>query len=466
MRKRIFALMAFVSLSLAYVGCKSDADDGVGEKPRPSTEDSFYFRNGAKHTIHIEEGTTRSVTIDGATNNFNFESPSTALTVTKNTDPQPHLVIHAYDNENGSHDIRITDTDPATNAAKTATLTVVIVERDRGWRGNTFTIENIDGDLTEANSKDEVEVEAPVGYEYQASSKAPAAVFDTRVTITGSGNKVKVKASNHYDESTPLTFKFTKAGEEDKTVVIKKVTKFWNISGTTVYGLSDATYVTKRSFDILTVPPKVPYKATTIYEGSFNAEVSRVQNDNRLYGNAKITKIDLNNVTEVSPKAFYGSQNLETVIANKVEKIGSSAFRATKVSKFNLPELKELAYDSQEGNRVSGGFIYLIEGQVFPSTTTHIIIGSKLTKIGAWALVGTENSLRELRIGVTTPSQLTVASGYLLYGYEYRGGQLYAQSPILNTNNATLYVPTAAVGDWKIRQTWIATSFGDRIRGY
>lgn len=467
MRKRIFALMAFVSLSLAcVVGCKSDADDGVGEKPRPSTEDSFYFRNGAKHTIHIEEGTTRSVTIDGATNNFNFESPSTALTVTKNTDPQPHLVIHAYDNENGSHDIRITDTDPATNAAKTATLTVVIVERDRGWRGNTLTIENIDGDLTEANSKDEVEVEAPVGYEYQASSKAPAAVFDTRVTITGSGNKVKVKAQNHYDESTPLTFKFTKAGEEDKIVVIKKVTKFWNISGTTVYGLSNATYVTKRSFDILTVPPKVPYKATTIYEGSFNAEVSRVQNDNRLYGNAKITKIDLNNVTEVSPKAFYGSQNLETVIANKVEKIGSSAFRATKVSKFNLPELKELAYDSQEGNRVSGGFIYLIEGQVFPSTTTHIIIGSKLTKIGAWALVGTENSLRELRIGVTTPSQLTVASGYLLYGYEYRGGQLYAQSPILNTNNATLYVPTAAVGDWKIRQTWIATSFGDRIRGY
>ena len=149
MRKRIFALMAFVSLSLAcVVGCKSDADDGVGEKPRPSTEDSFYFRNGATHTIHIEEGSTRSVTIDGATNNFNFESPSTALTVTKNTDPQPHLVIHAYDNENGSHDIRITDTDPATNAAKTATLTVVIVERDRGWRGNTLTIENIDGDLT------------------------------------------------------------------------------------------------------------------------------------------------------------------------------------------------------------------------------------------------------------------------------------------------------------------------------
>ena len=470
MRKRIFALMAFVSLSLAcVVGCKSDADDGVGEKPRPSTEDSFYFRNGATHTIHIEEGSTRSVTIDGATNNFNFESPSTALTVTKNTDPQPHLVIHAYDNENGSHDIRITDTDPATNAAKTATLTVVIVERDRGWRGNTLTIENIDGDLTEANSKDEVEVEAPVGYEYQASSKAPAAVFDTRVTITGSGNKVKVKAQNHYDESTPLTFKFTKAGEEDKTVVIKKVTKFWNIGGNTVYGLSNATYVTKRSFDMLTVPPKVPYKATTIYEGAFDTDISRVQNDDRLYGNAKITKIDLNNVTEVSPKAFYGSQNLETVIANKVEKIGSSAFRGTKVSKFNLPELKELAYDSQEGNRVSGGFIYLLEGQVFPSTTTHIIIGSKLTKIGAWALVGTENSLRELRIGVTTPSQLTVLSGNLMYGYSYSGGNghtLYAQSPIVNTNNATLYVPTAAVGDWKIRQTWIATSFGDRIRGY
>ena len=474
MRKRIFALMAFVSLSLAYVGCKSDADDGVGEKPRPSTEDSFYFRNGATHTIHIEEGSTRSVTIDGATNNFNFESPSTALTVTKNTDPQPHLVIHAYDNENGSHDIRITDTDPATNAAKTATLTVVIVEKDRGWRGNTLTIENIDGDLTEANSKDEVEVEAPVGYEYQASSKAPAAVFDTRVTITGSGNKVKVKASNHYDESTPLTFKFTKAGEEDKIVVIKKVTKFWNIGGTTVYGLSDATYVTKRSFDMLTVPPKVPYKATTIYEGNFHPNISQVRSDDRLYGNAKITKIDLNNVTQVSPKAFYGSQNLETVIANKVKKIGSSAFRGTKVSKFNFPELEELAYDSQ-GNynhtTYSRPITDLIVGQVFPSTTTHIIIGSKLTKIGAWALLGTENSLRELRIGGTTPRQLTVASGSLYYGYNYYNGStysLYAQSPIFdkNNNNATLYVPTAAVGDWKIRQTWIATSFGDRIRGY
>ena len=465
MRKRIFALMAFVSLSLAYVGCKSDADDGVGEKPRPSTEDSFYFRNGRTHTIHIEEGSTRSVTIDGATNNFNFESPSTALTVTKYTDPQPHLVIHAYDNESGSHDIRITDTDPATNAAKTATLTVVIVERDRGWRGNTFTIENIDGDLTEANSKDEVEVEAPVGYEYQASSKAPAAVFDTRVTITGSGNKVKVKATNHYDESTPLTFKFTKAGEEDKTVVIKKVTKFWDIRGGVVYGLSNATYVTKRSFDMLTVPPKVPYKETIITEGSFTANISQVQNDNKLYGNAKITKIDLNNVTLVYPKAFYGSQNLETVIANKVEKIGSSAFRGTKVSKFNLPELKELAYDSYEGYHVSGYISDLHMGQVFPSTTTHIIIGSKLTKIGAWALVGTENSLRELRIGVTTPSQLTVASGSLRYGNNF-GTYAYAQSPIGNTNNATLYVPTAAVGDWKIRQTWIATSFGDRIRGY
>ena len=473
MRKRIFALMAFVSLSLAcVVGCKSDADDGVGEKPRPSTENSFYFRNGRTHTIHIEEGSTRSVTIDGATNNFNFESPSTALTVTKYTDPQPHLVIHAYDNESGSHDIRITDTDPATNAAKTATLTVVIVERDRGWRGNTLTIENIDGDLTEANSKDEVEVEAPVGYEYQASSKAPAAVFDTRVTITGSGNKVKVKASNHYDESTPLTFKFTKAGEEDKIVVIKKVTKFWNIGGTTVYGLSDATYVTKRSFDMLTVPPKVPYKATTIYEGSFNADISKVQNDNKLYGNAKITKIDLNNVTEVGARAFYGSQNLETVIANKVEKIGSSAFRGTKVSKFNLPELKELAYDSRGNDTyisVSKPISDIQIGQVFPSTTTHIIIGSKLTKIGAWALLGTENSLRELRIGVTTPSQLTVDAGNLYYGYYYYSGSshyLFSQSPIFNTNNATLYVPTAAVGDWKIRQTWIATSFGDRIRGY
>ena len=159
------------------------------------------------------------------------------------------------------------------------------------------------------------------------------------------------------------------------------------------------------------------------------------------------------------------------MIANKVEKIGSSAFRGTKVSKFNLPELKELAYDSPGNGRhitIYGHITDLVYGQVFPSTTTHIIIGSKLTKIRAWAFVGTENSLRELRIGVTTPSQLTVDSGNLQYGQYYSGDyyNLYAQSPIGNTNNATLYVPTAAVGDWKIRQTWIATSFGDRIRGY
>ena len=53
MRKNIFALVAFTALTL--VGCKSEADDGVGEKPRSSTETNFFFRDGATHTIHMQE---------------------------------------------------------------------------------------------------------------------------------------------------------------------------------------------------------------------------------------------------------------------------------------------------------------------------------------------------------------------------------------------------------------------------
>ena len=54
MRKNIFALVAFTALTL-LVGCKSEADDGVGEKPRSSTETNFFFRKGATHTIHMQE---------------------------------------------------------------------------------------------------------------------------------------------------------------------------------------------------------------------------------------------------------------------------------------------------------------------------------------------------------------------------------------------------------------------------
>lgn len=115
MRKRIFALMAFVSLSLAcVVGCKSDADDGVGEKPRPSTEDSFYFRNGAKHTIHMTEREDRVVFLDGVSDNFTFtDNAGTGLTIVQGT---VSTTLNIRANTQGTYEIVIADKKMVLNA--------------------------------------------------------------------------------------------------------------------------------------------------------------------------------------------------------------------------------------------------------------------------------------------------------------------------------------------------------------
>lgn len=201
MRKNIFALVAFTALTL--VGCKSEADDGVGEKPRSSTETNFFFRDGATHTIHMQEKEKRTVTIDGATDNFTYEAPVGYLTVSKSTDPSPSLVIEAEDGSTGSHDIRISDK-TANGVGITATLTVIVGERDRGWDGNNFVIENIDGDKTTKDAKDYVDIEVPEGFTYDTSTLKPDGASE-RVTVKQTGNLLKVTAKNHYDETTPIT---------------------------------------------------------------------------------------------------------------------------------------------------------------------------------------------------------------------------------------------------------------------
>ena len=87
MRKRTITFVAFTIIT-SLVGCNTQSDDGVGEKPRPSTESSIYFREGAAHTIHMVEKEERTVLIDGATDAFTFtETSGEGITVSKLTAP-------------------------------------------------------------------------------------------------------------------------------------------------------------------------------------------------------------------------------------------------------------------------------------------------------------------------------------------------------------------------------------------
>jgi len=428
MRKNIFALVAFTALTL--VGCKSEADDGVGEKPRSSTETNFFFRNGATHTIHMQEKEIRTVTIDGATDNFTYEAPTGYLSVSKSTDPSPSLVIEAEDGSTGSHDIRITDK-TADGVGITATLTVIVGERDRGWKGNTFTIENIDGDKTTKDAKDYVDIEVPEGFTYDASTLKPDGAGE-RVTIKQTGTLLKVTAKNHYDETTPITLRLKKTDAEDRVVTIKRVTKFWrtNNNGIALEGLSSNVYVTQRSFDMLQNPPKVPYTVKEVTYGYYNSNVSI--SGFELYRNPIITKIDLNNVETINSFAFYNSQNLVTVVADKVKYIYDGAFTGTKIKRINLPEIE----------RISGNGPYYY---TFPTTLQSITIGTKVKTLGNYLFL---KELRELRIASNTPGAITMQNQVIQEG-----------------NNTTLYVPSAYVNDWKLKFPWVEQAFKGGIKG-
>ena len=458
MRKRIFALMAFVSLSLAcVVGCKSDADDGVGEKPRPSTEDSFYFRNGAKHTIHMTEREDRVVFLDGVSDNFTFtDNAGTGLTIVQGT---VSTTLNIRANTQGTYEIVIAD--KKDGAERKATLVVEVAPRDTGWRDGVYTIEDIDGDKTEANSNDYVDVEYPDGYEYDSSSLSSEA--STRITVSSqAGNIVRVTAKNHYDSSAPLEFKLkhkTDASKTPLTVKVKRVTKFWDYSGNQLIGISNKDYVTQYSFTNAPRVPKVPYAVKYVTNGNYSGGDAT-----KLYGNPIITRIDLNNVEAVYYYAFANSANLETVIAPKVKLVYYGAFSNTKLAKIELPALEQLytAYTSSLNGEYSS---YDGRHNIFPGTIRSIIIGKNVKKIGHYAFVGTENSLAELRIGVEAPTQIEKAS--FMYDAEYtnHAGKV-PQGPIGKVNNAALYVPNRSLAEWKTVHPWITTVFTGGVRGY
>ena len=459
MRKRIFALMAFVSLSLAcVVGCKSDADDGVGEKPRPSTEDSFYFRNGAKHTIHMTEREDRVVFLDGVSDNFTFtDNAGTGLTIVQGT---VSTTLNIRANTQGTYEIVIAD--KKDGAERKATLVVEVAPRDTGWRDGVYTIEDIDGDKTEANSNDYVDVEYPDGYEYDSSSLSSEA--STRITVSSqAGNIVRVTAKNHYDSSAPLEFKLkhkTDASKTPLTVKVKRVTKFWYYGGNTLYGISNKDYVTQYSFTNAPRVPKVPYSVTYVNGGGTSGGDAT-----KLYGNPIITRIDLNNVETVSSYAFSNSANLETVIAPKVKRIYNGAFYNTKLAKIELPDLEELytGYSTQLNSNYSS---YDTRQNIFPATIRSIIIGKNVKKIGYYAFNGTENSLAELRIGVEAPTQIDKSTfRHTPEGYNYHSYPV-PQGPIGKVNNAALYVPNRSLAEWKTVHPWITTVFTGGVRGY
>jgi hypothetical protein len=459
MRKRIFALMAFVSLSLAcVVGCKSDADDGVGEKPRPSTEDSFYFRNGAKHTIHMTEREDRVVFLDGVSDNFTFtDNAGTGLTIVQGT---VSTTLNIRANTQGTYEIVIADTKDG--AERKATLVVEVAPRDTGWRDGVYTIEDIDGDKTEANSNDYVDVEYPDGYQYDSSSLSSEA--STRITVSSqAGNIVRVTAKNHYDSSAPLEFKLkhkTDASKTPLTVKVKRVTKFWNYSSNVLYGISNKDYVTQYSFTNAPRVPKVPYSVTYVNGGNPSGGDAT-----KLYGNPIITRIDLNNVETVSPFAFANSANLETVIAPKVKLVYYGAFYNTKLAKIELPDLEELY--TQHSSQLNGSYSsYDVRYNIFPATIRSIIIGKNVKKIGYYAFVGTENSLAELRIGVEAPTQIDKNTfKYTPEGHNHYGNPV-PQGPIGKVNNAALYVPNRSLAEWKTVHPWITTVFTGGVRGY
>lgn len=459
MRKRIFALMAFVSLSLAcVVGCKSDADDGVGEKPRPSTENSFYFRNGGKHTIHMTEREDRVVFLDGVSDNFTFtDNAGTGLTIVQGT---VSTTLNIRANTQGTYEIVIADTKEG--AERKATLIVEVAPRDTGWRDGVYTIEDIDGDKTEANSNDYVDVEYPDGYQYDSSSLSSEA--STRITVSSqAGNIVRVTAKNHYDSSAPLEFKLkhkTDASKTPLTVKVKRVTKFWNYSGQYLYGISNKDYVTLYSFTNAPRVPKVPYSVKYVNSGSYSGGDAT-----KLYGNPIITRIDLNNVEAINSHAFANSSNLTTVIAPKVKTIYFGAFYNTKLAKIELPALEELyAYYSGQLNGNYGDYYSYFN--IFPATIRSIIIGKNVKKIGYYAFVGTENSLAELRIGVEAPTQIDKNTfKYTPEGVNYYN-RAVPQGPIGKPNNAALYVPNRSLAEWKTVHPWITTVFTGGVRGY
>lgn len=445
-----YFLMCFVAAA-AMVGCSTEADDGVGLKPSGNSESNFYFRNGARHTITIEERQSREVTIENISDNFEAkEDANGGITAVKATQPT-RLIINAY--REGTYPITLTD------GEKTAQLIVNVTPRDTGWHNGVYTIKDIDGDLTEENSTGYVEFETEQGFtSYDYKSIQPQSAQD-RISVSVSGGMVRVTAQNHYDEGTPITFTLKNADGETRTVKVERVTKFWAVTtyskeNDMVYGLSNPKYITQNSFDKRATPPKMPWKAKYLrgYYGTGNPNTSSdVEYD--IAGNKKITKVDLNNVEVIMQNyswssdgnrysrgyGFWDCTNLKEVIAKNLKRIETTAaFGNTKLAKLELPAI-----------------VRIPQSTFYGSPITVLSLGKNLTTLEAGALDGM-NGLQELRLAVVNPSQLT----YFYEAGSTNGG--FLSSP----TSARLLVPSAALAEYNSRYPWLNKTFKGGVQGF
>ena len=432
MKQYIFTGIAMLAL---VVGCNTKADDGVGEIPKENTEEVLYFqftKDGGTHALSIEERQEKTLSIEGLKDGT-FEATENsggAISLSKTTNPAK-LTIRAYKVGATPYPVTIkgTDTD---GMNKTITLLVTVTERDTGWKNGVYTVENIDGDLTEKDSKGYVEFES-LGYNLFQNDIQPASARD-KIQVRADGGNIRVTAQKHYDESTPITFSVKNAAGDTHTVHVKRVTKFWLLSNSTEVNGIDET-ITKNSFDKLSAPPKMPYTATYV-NGYYYYNIYR-QNQWSGYDkksiavNEKITKVDLNQVTYIQSTSFSNTKNLTEVIANNVETIYEYAFANTKLTKIELPAIKSIGKNTFVGTPI-----------------TTIKLGKNLTNLYENALAGIEGTLLELRIESSTPSGVTLYPNFI------------------GETQARLLVPSASLADWNSRYPWLKDKFKGGVQGY
>ncbi|GIZ14294.1 leucine-rich repeat domain-containing protein [Capnocytophaga catalasegens] len=431
MKQYILSSIAVLAL---IVSCNTKADDGVGEIPKENTEKILYFqftKDRGTHSISVEERQEKTLTIEGLKDGA-FEATENsggAISLSKTTNPAK-LTIRAYKVGEYPVSIKGTDTD---GVKKTITLYVKVTERDTGWKNGVYTVENIDGDMTEKDSKGYVEFES-LGYNLFQNDIQPASARD-KIQVSANGGIIRVTAQKHYDESIPITFSVKNAAGDTHTVHVRRVTKFWELrSSTEVIGIDPNT--TKNSFDKLSVPPKTPYSVTHI-NGLHYYELHK---NNPYYGfdkksiavNTNITKIDLNRIKYIYGVSFSGCTNLTEVIANNVETISSDyAFANTKLTKIDLPAIKSIGAYAFNGTPI-----------------TTVKLGKNLTTLYANALKGIEGTLLELRIESSTPSGVTLVTDFI------------------GETQARLLVPNASLADWNSRYPWLKDKFKGGVQGY
>ena len=426
MKQYIFTGIAMLAL---VVGCNTKADDGVGEIPKENTEEVLYFqftKDGGTHALSIEERQEKTLSIEGLKDGT-FEATENsggAISLSKTTNPAK-LTIRAYKVGATPYPVTIkgTDTD---GMNKTITLLVTVTERDTGWKNGVYTVENIDGDLTEKDSKGYVEFES-LGYNLFQNDIQPASARD-KIQVRADGGNIRVTAQKHYDESSPITFSVKNAAGDTHTVHVKRVTKFWLLSGYEVIGIDET--ITKNSFDKLSAPPKMPYKATYIDGNYYYRNRNYIGRSTSV--NEKITKVDLNQVTYIQSASFSNTKNLTEVIANNVETISYEyAFANTKLTKIELPAIKSIGKDTFVGTPI-----------------TTIKLGKNLTNLYEKALAGIEGTLLELRIESSTPSGVTLHPNFI------------------GETQARLLVPSASLADWNSRYPWLKDKFKGGVQGY